>query len=237
LADLQSQKLTLAASLNSISETVWSPSSGYFYNEADGYENIFSSYLVDSMSAEDFNTLKNAVPDENIINSANVIGKLMNSHNWYVAFTFAANQTDGFIEGNKYTLVFPYSSDTELTMTLSRIVPETNTDNVMLVFKSSSVPENFNFLRMQKVDIVKNTYKGYRVPVSAVRIVNGQKGVYILNGNVVEFKLINSLVELGGNLIVSEQDKLNDEDYSSKLGFYDQIITKGKNLYENKVIG
>ena len=237
ISELQSQKATLTASLNSISETVWSPSSGYFYNEADGYENIFSSSKIDSLTYKDFENLTKTQPDPQIINSQNVIGKLMNKHTWYVAMSFKTNQIAGFNVGDTYTLVFPYNSEAELSMKLYQIVQDTESDNVLLIFQSGSVPENFNFLRMQSVDVVKNTYKGYRVPISAVRIVNGKKGVYILNGNVVEFKLIDSLVEIGGNLIVSEQDKLNDENYQTKLGFYDQIITKGKNLYEHKVIG
>ena len=52
-----------------------------------------------------------------------------------------------------------------------------------------------------------------------------------------KIKMITPLVEIDGNLIVEEQDKVNDPDHALKLGFYDAIITKGKNLYEDKIIG
>lgn len=237
IAKLNSDRMSLTSSLSNISETVKSDCSGYFFTEADGYENIFSASQVDTLSVKSFDELRDKKPEEGIISSSNVIGKIMTDYTWYLAVKFASNQTAGFVEGNRYTLVFPYSSDIEIDMSLYRIITDADSNDVVLVFSTGSVPENFNFLRMQSVDIVKQTYKGLRVPVSAVRIVDDKQGVYILDGNVVTFKEINSLVEIAGNLIVAEQDKLNDKDYESKLGFYDQIITKGKNLYEHKVVG
>lgn len=237
IAQLRSDKLSLTASLSSISESVVSPTAGYFFTEADGYENIFSSSQMDMLSVESFNALTDTEPEESIVSSPNVIGKIMTDYTWYTAVKLKSNDIAGFIEGNKYTTIFPYSSDTEIPLTLYRIITDPDSDDVVLVFSTGSVPENFNFLRMQSIDIVKQTYKGYRVPVSAVRIVDGKQGVYILDGNVVTFREVKPLVEIAGNLIVSEQDRLNDENYQSKLGFYDQVIVKGKNLYEHKVVG
>ena len=120
-------------------------------------------------------------------------------------------------------------------MSLQRIVTSGEDDSIVLVFSTGNVPEGFNFLRKQSVEIVQQTYTGYRVPVSSVRIIDGKQGVFVKKGNLAVFKEIEPLVEIDGYFIVAQQDK-QDDDHSDKLAMYDLIITKGKNLYENKVI-
>ena len=121
-------------------------------------------------------------------------------------------------------------------MSLQRIVTSGEDDSIVLVFSTGNVPEGFNFLRKQSVEVVQQSYTGYRVPVSAVRIIDGKQGVFVKKGNLAVFKEITALVEIDGYFIVAQQDKQNDENYADKLGMYDLIITKGKNLYENKII-
>lgn len=65
---------------------------------------------------------------------------------------------------------------------------------------------------------------------------DGVQGVYILVGNIVEFRQIEVLLELDGYYIVTEQDVRDDPDYREKLGLYDAIITGGKDLYVGKMI-
>ena len=74
------------------------------------------------------------------------------------------------------------------------------------------------------------------MPISAARLVDGKQGVYIMIGNTIEFREIDILLEMDGYYIVAEQDPVNDPDYASKLGLYDQIVVSGKNLYDGKLI-
>ena len=234
IADLQSRRIQLTSSLTNISETIYAPSSGYFYSEVDGYENVFNSALCDTLTIEGYKKLADTTPTDY---GSTAVGKIATDYKWYIACLVETDQVNAFVENKSYTVVFPYSSDTELPMTLVRSVRDDEAKQTLLIFSTGYVDPNFNFLRRQSVDIVEESYTGYRVPVSAVRIVDGRKGVYVLNGNLVEFREIESLAEIDGNLIVKERDSLNDPDYAKKLGFFDQIITKGKNLYEGKVIG
>lgn len=234
IAELQSQRLQLTASLTNISETVYAPSAGYLYSELDGYEGTFGASLADTLTVSDFTALIETEPTEY---GNNVVGKIATDYKWYIACLVDAAQATTFADNANYTVIFPYSSDSEIPMTLYRSVSDDDSGKTLLIFSTGKVNSDFNFLRRQSVEIVSESYTGYRVPVSSVRIVDGKQGVYVLEGNVVKFREVTPLVEIDGNLIVEEQDKVNDSDYASKLGFYDSIITKGKNLYENKVIG
>ena len=234
IAELQNQRLQLTASLTNISETVYSPSAGYFYSELDGYESTFNSSAADTLTVADYKALIETEPTKY---GNNVIGKLATDYKWYIACLVDASQAMSFIDSQNYSVIFPYSSDAEIPMTLYRSVPDEESGLTLLIFSTGKVNADFNFLRRQTVEIVAESYTGYRVPVSSVRIVDGKQGVYVLMGNVVKFREITPLVEIDGNLIVKEQDKVNDPEYALKLGFYDAIITKGKNLYEDKIIG
>lgn len=233
LSELESQKLSLTSSLGGSSETVHTEVSGYVYSDVDGYEEMFTLNAADTFTLDEFHTLIEAEPKSY---SKNAVGKIVTDYIWYVACEVPSVQQQYYKVGGSYTLRFPYSGDEEVPMQLSRIVTATDEDSIVLVFSTGSVPDGFNFLRKQSVEIVQQSHTGYRVPVSAVRIVDGKQGVYIKNGNVASFKEIDPLVEIDGYFIVSEQDKLNDENYAEKLGMYDLIIIKGKNLHENKII-
>ena len=233
IAELKKQRAQLTASLTDISETVYAPESGYFYSEVDGYEETFTGGLCDSLTVADFKKLTETEPADH---GSNVVGKIAVDYKWYIVCLMETGQAKSFIEKNKYTAIFPYNADAEIPMTLYRSVQDDSGEQTMLIFSTGNVDGNFSFLRRQTVDLVQNTYTGYRVPVSAVRIVDGKEGVYILNGNLVSFREITPIAEIDGNLIVEERDPA-DPDHASKLGFYDQIITKGKNIYENKIVG
>lgn len=232
LAELQSEKASLTASLGGAHETLRANESGYIYTETDGYEGIFTLDAADNFTLNDFHKLIDTEPKI----SEKAVGKIATDFIWYLACELPAVQQQYYKVGNSYTVRFPYSGDKEVPMKLNRIVTSSEEDSIVLVFSTGSVPEDFNFLRKQSVEIVQQSYTGYRIPVSCVRIVDGVQGVYIKTGNVASFKEIVPLVEIDGYFIAAQQDKVNDENYASKLGMYDLVIVKGKNLYENKII-
>ncbi len=233
LAELQSQKTSLTTSLGGASETVSTDISGYVYSDVDGYESIFTLDVGDSFTLGDFREMTEKEP---ITSKRNAVGKIVTDYRWYIACEVPSVQQQYYTVGNSYTVRFPYSGDQEVPMQLSRIVTSGEEESIVLVFSTGNVPEDFNFLRKQTVEIVQQSYTGYRVPVSSVRIVDDKQGVFVKKGNLALFKQITPLVEIDGYFIVAEQDRQEDENYADKLGMYDLIITKGKNLYENKII-
>lgn len=234
ISQLQSEKDSLTSSFGGVAETVYNADAGgYFYSDVDGYESIFTVSAVESFNLEDYYSIIERSPDAAV---SGAVAKVATSYEWYIACEVPAIQQQYFTVGKNYDIAFPYSGGQVLPMEIHRIVADSESENVVLVFKTGHVPEDFNYLRKQTVEIVQQSYTGYRVPVSAVRMVDQRQGVYIKSGNVVVFKEIVPLVEIDGYFIVEEQDKLNDANHEAKLGMYDLVIVKGKNLYENKII-
>lgn len=233
IEELQAQKNAITASLGGVSRSVTAENSGYLFYDVDGYEYSFTGTFAQSMTYDDF---KNVIQASPTIVEGRSIGKISTNFAWYLACEIPSVQQQFYIEGNDYNVRFPYSGDETISMTLSRIITSQTSDSMVVLFSTRTMPDGFSFLRKQSVEIIQESYTGYRIPVSSVRIVDDRKGVYVKSGNICVFKEIEPVAEINGYLIVKEQDKANDPDYSKKLGNYDLVITKGKDLYENKII-
>ena len=86
-------------------------------------------------------------------------------------------------------------------------------------------------LRQQSAEIVFTSYSGLRVPKSAVRVENGQTGVYILEGTLAKWKPITILHDTGESYVVTL-----DTSSTNNLWPGDELIINAKNLYDGKVV-
>ena len=232
--------------------------SGYFYYNCDGYETVFDYASAMTMTPSEFRDMTAmqayGVPE-------GVVGKMVYSTVWYAATYIPLS--DGVVEvfqqgvgkGTTYTMRCGDSAGTELHMTIERLVPDEG--GVLLVFSSQDMPRGFDFSRRMTVETVAYETSGYRIPVEAVVTLNSAKtgesvtGVYVLAGNVVEFRKISIYVRRDGYIIAQTYedvqaylDSLTEEermmrtaDGWSYLRLNDNIITGGNEIYEGKVIG
>ena len=233
IESLTAERALLSAGQDTIAESVEVPYAGYFYSTTDGYESTFSASKVESLTLAEFDKMLSSQPTRY---SDRAVGKMVSDFNWYIVCETTRDSLRYFTKGYSYYVNFPYNDDISIKMTLSNVVSEVGSDRVLLVLETERIPEDFSFRRMQPVDLVRSSYTGYRVPISAARLVDGKQGVYIMIGNTIEFREIDILLEMDGYYIVAEQDPVNDPDYASKLGLYDQIVVSGKNLYDGKLI-
>jgi hypothetical protein len=121
-------------------------------------------------------------------------------------------------------------------MYLYRILSEVGSESAVLLFRADVLPQDFRYMRNQTVQIELSAFTGYRVPIGAVRIVNGQSGVFVLRGSIVEFRRILPLFEYDGYLLVADSDATKGEE-GSWLKKNESIIVKGKALYDGKIVG
>lgn len=237
IEELRQERNALTASLTNVSEVLRAPEPGYFYSTVDGCETIFTPGVLESLSVDSFERLietEPLSPDEKT-SKGYPVGKLVTDYVWSIACEADGEQLRQFSQSDSYQIRFPYNGDAVLSMTLKRVLPDRENERAVLVFETNVMPENFNYLRMQAVQVVRSEYKGYRVPLSAVRVVNGVQGVYIRVGNYIRFRKIKTVFETDGVLLVAPYDS-ERENAAEYLSEGDLIITKGKNLYDGKAI-
>ena len=257
VAVLKAERDALVSGLTEIS-SLSTDRSGYFYYDCDGYETVFDYASAMTMTPAEFRDMTAmqayGIPE-------GVVGKMVYSTVWYAATYIPLS--DGAVEvfqqgvgkGTTYTMRCGDSAGTELHMTIERLVPDEG--GVLLVFSSQDMPRGFDFSRRITVETVAYETGGYRIPVEAVVTLDSAKtgesvtGVYVLAGNVVEFRKISIYVRRDGYIIAQTYedvqaylDSLTEEEREERtadgwgyLRLNDNIITGGNEIYEGKVIG
>lgn len=260
LAALKTERAAAVAELTDVSDTVKTNVSAYYFYEVDGYETAFSFDDINSLTYSDVTSMTSATPT---LLSGKEAGKLVLDYKWYVLMPIDKATAEYFTVGNSYDLNFS-ASGTELSMKLERIISDTGTssDGVGLVFSSEIMPEDFDYTRMQPVSVNVKTYEGYKLPLSAVRIVDYDgtmvEGVYILYGNTVRFRRIETILSQDGYVLCAPAESLTDDDGIFQfpiigeteteapeteafeaipfLELYDLVIISAKELYDGKII-
>ena len=236
IALLREEKNNIKSQLGACLETYYSPQSGYYFSPAsvDGYETIFLTDDLADMTYEEFIALTTAEPEQSG-RSTQCVGKLVTDFRWYLACPMTKTEAAELEDGYSYTVTFPYNGNMALPLTLETVIPELPGTGAVAVFVCESIPDGFDYTRMQPVQIATADYRGFSVPVSAVRMLDGFEGVYVLDEVTVVFKRIRIVYEGDGYYICVE----GEEDENSPYGWLrmnDVIITEGTGLEVGKVI-
>lgn len=237
---IETDMSSLEARISSVSTPVIAPSAGYFYGEVDGYEDVFLTDSVSNMNLGDFEELTHSKSEN--VSSENGL-KIVRDFVWYLVCSVDTEQLVNLKTGNNYTVSFPENADYKMDMLLDRVVKETDSSKALAIFRVNVLPEQFDYKRYQKAEIVLNEKEGLTVPKKAFRVVNGVEGVYILVGDVVRFRKIERIGEKDNYYIVrydSNPQYFEDENLTDNipyLSLYDNIIVSGKNLFDGKIVG
>ena len=227
ITELENRKNELVASLGTPAESITTPSSGYFYSNTDGYEEIFSVNTAKSLTMETFDLLSMTAP----ANTDNTVGTLITSSQWYYATKVLEENADGFLVGTIYDCSFLDNGYTE-TIPMKLVSKETQSAQTLLVFYSSSMPRDFDITRVQRMQATRGTYEGFRIPTEVVRAEKGKTFVYVFDEGSAIRKEVSILWEQNGYYIVAA----NNQNNGNMIALNDLIIINDTDLYENKFI-
>ena len=175
--------------LGSVVEKVYAPIAGWYYSETDGYEGSFSTESINSLTVDGFDALA-ASPAKNAGTTA---GKLVTRSRWYIAMKVGASELSTLSEGDFCDVEFSYSGGDSLEMRVSRIVTDPDSAAALLILTSCEMRSGFPFTRTQSVTVTADSLKGFAVPRSAIRMVDGVLGVYVFDGVYASFRRIERL--------------------------------------------
>ena len=224
ISTLQAELETLEAQSAGDTSAILAGKAGTFSAAVDGYESVLTPERLMEMTVAEFESVQ---PDET---DANAIGRLVTSATWYYACVVPASELSGVEEGDRATLTFSRDYYQPVTMRVARLGGN-EAGSRLLVLSSDRALQNVTLLRQQSAEIVFTSYSGLRVPKSAVRVENGQTGVYILEGTLAKWKPITILHDTGESYVVTL-----DTSSTNNLWPGDELIINAKNLYDGKVV-
>ena len=226
LEQLKAEKNELSASLPAAKGTVKAALSGYFVSKADGYETVLTCGNPESITPEFMSSVSAAeLPD-------GVIGKIVSDYEWYIAAEISINESLKYKEGDSLTIYTSVKSYPKLPVTVKKINISESSSSAVVVFSCNEMNSELATMRSGPMTVVTKEYDGLRVPSSALRVVDSKRGVYVLTGMQVKFVEVNVLYKDDSYMICEKQT--SDE---SVLRLYDEVIVKGKNLYDGKIVG
>lgn len=116
-------------------------------------------------------------------------------------------------------------------MTVACVNKSAKGDTAVVVFQCSYMNTELSKLRSPAFQIILNRYDGLRVSDQAIKVENGKRGVYVFIGSSVKFTPVEILYNGNGYKVCKKVDPMEEG-----LHLYDDIVVKGKNLYDGKPI-
>lgn len=231
--DFSEQLTSLQTELNQLEAVeysytqVSSDKAGYFISSSDGYEDVLDYDSLDNISTSDVE--KAISSDPGTIND-NVVGRVVSSFNWYFLCVVDSDDIVTLEENSDIYVNVPYQGIERLPVKVHKI-GDRNNEKVLLVLSCNLMNEALSDLRIEDIEIVTEEYTGYKISNSAIRTVDGEKGVYVVRGNLVGFRKINIIYSSENFTIVN-----NPEGRDDYIKLYDKVVTKGVEIYDNKLV-
>ncbi len=226
LATLKNELITLQNAKYAYTE-VKSDSAGYYINGSDGYESTIDFKKIDEITVDN---VTKAIESKPQAVASDVVGRVVGSFTWYIVCAVDTDETINLSYDERIYINLPYQGVERLPVTLYKIGDRTS-DKTILILSCDLMDESLADLRIEDIQIVTEEYTGYKIPNSAIRTVDGEKGVYVVRGNLLGFRKIHILYSTDSYSIVDNPD--GDSGY---IKLYDKVVTKGVELYDNKLV-
>ena len=222
---LKSDNEYVKSNISSPLQTIYSPVSGYFMNNIDGYESIADTDNFKNLSYEEgYDILINPIE-----NNQDKYGKMITDYKWSLCTYVTEKQAERLYEGQKVRLSLNSQENEYHTVSVDSIVPKD--DMVLVVLKSTTMNKQAASSRIVDSEILFSQYRGIKIPKSAIRIVDGEMGVYVKFSKLVIFKKVTPVYQDDNYVILPLKVEEGNE-----VELYDDIIVKGVNLYDGKYL-
>ena len=235
IRQLEREVESLRNQLGTKLDTVYSSDPGYYFISYDGYGNVFDSKKIETLNWSEYRKILSSSPET----VSACVGTIVKNYRWYVSFD--TDDVSDIVAGRSYDVFFSYSNET-ISMTVERIISDDEGKNFVVIMSTGQMPDGFDYTRMQPIKVSTVSYSGYRIPKTALRVLDGYQGVYVRNKVDVEFKRVNIIYEDGMYVIctgnpddnyVPTEETQNGRTYGW-IKQNDIIIVNGTDIFDGK---
>lgn len=212
-----------------VNNVVKAPVSGYYAKPLDGYESLLNTKMATEGSLRELTELVETA--EKPLHGAPGSGRIVTNQNWYVVITADKYEIQWVRSGQSLQLIFEGVS-AKVPATVHRVLTANDSDNAVLVIHCNYITGELLDLRAEEVRLEFSQYTGLWVDTANLRFNGDERGVYVLENNVVRFKKLDPIYEEAGFVLSQQPYDLYNTEY---LRQFDQIITKGTELEDGKI--
>ncbi len=211
------------------SSIITSPDIGYFVRDIDGGELLYDKETAEQWGISDFTS---AIQDtQNLTPSQSYIGKIILDYKWDYYCTLPEIDSGRLTVGADYEIIFNDVGGEPIPVELVKITDPDENGQTLLQFSCETLTPEVATIRQSDAEIVTRNYTGIRVSRDALRIVDGEKGVYVQFGNLIQFKNVAPLFENDEYMLLPF-----NSDEENEVELYDLIVVEGRDLYDGKFL-
>lgn len=208
---------------------LYANSAGYFTSVYDGYEYLNYNDYVD-VTVADYNRLisKKALELPDLY-----VGKIQNEPIWKFYSLISIENASSLYVGKSVYLEFETKQSEKFKVrTQVEYISKAVDGEVAVTFKCNSLNNNVFDIRKTTCRMIMETYTGFKVSTEALRVNNGETGVYVLSGRVVVFKPVEVLYSTENFSVITTKDKTGDKILKAK----DEVVIGGHDLFDYKIL-
>ena len=205
-----------------------SSQAGYYSSCTDGYEERLTLENAGELTADKVDAII-ASPANGDANLSSCPGKIVTDYHWKILLPVPAEEAALLSPGKRYEIELQGKT---IAASLASVTGDPEKDErLVLNFDTSANVSDYLSLRTAKVRVLVEQYTGYRVPVDALRVIDGKTGVFCLQGYVARFVEVRVLWKTDAFYVV-EADLRGTEGLFTN----DTIIINTRGLYDGKVV-
>lgn len=227
IESLEKEKTKLEQQTANVTKYITSPVSGYFTYSADGIEGDLNMSSADNITAESFDSIKNMCKKASLVNNA--IGKVVVGSDWRICFKSSADKFEKTNVGSIIYIRIPSLTESKIKCQVVGI--NKKDDDAYIVLQSNVVSGDILSQRSSEIEIIIDSYSGLRIDKSALRKIGGKDGVFVKSNGILKYRTVDVLY-IGKTYAVINYDPID----KTKVQSYDEVVVKGANLYDGKVV-
>ncbi len=229
---LKQEKQKYEALINEKKTDLYSDIAGLLSFKIDGFEQILNGENIEKFTPKEFQELDNIKPKSlEQDDHQNPTAKIIDNFEWYISFIMDLKEAESISVGDNLGIRFRDIDNVETNCKVYYMSEEEKGKIVVTLILNKCIDLIYK-TRKINFDIIKNSYSGFKVPLSAIRVKDGETGVYIVKDRIARFRELDILFKDSSFAIAKEDNTKN-----KNLLLYDEIIIKSNNdIEDGKII-
>lgn len=229
-AKLEAKKNSLTAETVAVGQ-LNAPQTGYFVSSSRN-DRVSISYK--KLSKASPAKLLKMMDEPQETYSDSVAGHIISDYNWQFFTAVEKKYAEKFSEGMKLELAFPDISENTVPVKVEKLTESKDGELVKIELSCENINADILTLRLENAKLIFNTVKGLRIDKNAMRIIDGEKCVYVQFGNQVYLRRIKVLLEDENYLLLQKEY----EEGVNEVRLYDEVVVDagGAELYDKKIV-
>lgn len=215
ISELESKRNAIEMQVSSEKKEIYTEISGTFSTYIDGLEGVLNPDRIEEYKPSYINTLNaktNREKESIYVGVGDPLGKVINDHVWYVIVTANKNKIEKYADDKSVKLRMKNMADAEVSASVDYISEPDESNQVIMMIKCTNYLENAFSCREADVEIIFESYTGYKVPIQAIRNSDNKQSVIGENGTKqyeCECKVLYSDADEGIALVESVENAQN----------------------------